>query len=371
MPSMKNKVKCAVWLLLALLALRGTPARAQTPAGEGSQQFAEFGAFTLRDGSVIQDFRLGYRTLGKLNAEKSNAILWPTWLGGKSEDLLQFIGPGRVVDSSKYFVILADAIGNGVSSSPSNSKKQPRRIFPGFTIRDMVAAEHRLLTEVFHLSHVLAVMGISMGGMQAFEWAVAYPDFMDEVIPMVGSPQSSSYDKLLWTAQIDAIELDPAWNHGEPKGPLSGGFALSEEIGSMNLTSPEHRVAKTPTNEFGAFLGELRKNAKGDAGTAWDQIRQREAILSHDIPKEFGLSMEQATKRVRAKMLVIVAAEDHMVNPRAAQQFAAAMGAPVITLDSPCGHLSLSCVSVGPVVARFLVDPSAVRSETLGEPGNK
>lgn len=73
---------------------------------------------------MIQDFRLGYRTLGKLNAQKSNAILWPSWLGGKSADLLQFLGPEKVVDTSKYFVVLVDAIGNGVSTSPSNSKKQ-------------------------------------------------------------------------------------------------------------------------------------------------------------------------------------------------------------------------------------------------------
>jgi homoserine O-acetyltransferase len=58
---------------------------------------------------------LGYSTLGKLNPEKSNAILWSTWLGGTSEELLQFIGPGNVVDSGKYFVILVDGIGNGVS----------------------------------------------------------------------------------------------------------------------------------------------------------------------------------------------------------------------------------------------------------------
>jgi homoserine O-acetyltransferase len=353
---------CAFLILIAFVAV---PNRAQTSSTEGAEQFAELGDFKLRDGGDIQDFRLGYRTLGKLNAERSNAILWPTWLGGKSEDLLKFLGPGKVVDTTNYFVILVDAIGNGISSSPSNSKKQPLLKFPMFGIRDMVEAEHRLVTEVLHLPHLRAVMGISMGGMQTFEWVVAYPDFMDVAIPMAGSPQSTSFDKLLWTSQIDAIELDPAWNSGKPTGPLTRGFAVSEEIGQMNLTSPAYRVAHTSAKDFDAYLAELKKGAGGDGGLASDYIRQRQAIIALDIPGELGVSLADAAKKVRAKLLVIVSPQDHLVNPIPAQEFAAAIGAPVITLDSPCGHISLDCISVGPTVSRFLADPPSVHSETL------
>src|SRR5580658_11179410 len=79
---------------------------------EGTQQFADFGDFKLQSGAVIHDFQLGYRTLGALNAEKSNAILWLTWLGGQSQGLLQFARPGSVADTTKYFVVLVDAIGD-------------------------------------------------------------------------------------------------------------------------------------------------------------------------------------------------------------------------------------------------------------------
>src|SRR5262249_50673652 len=158
---------------------------------EGTQQFADFGDFKLQNAGVIHDFRVGYRTLGRLNTDKSNVILWPTWVGGTTQDLLQFIGPGKVLDSTKYFVVLVDAIGNGASSSPSNSKAQSLMKFPEFTIRDMVEAEHRLVTEKLHLSHLHAVMGISMGGMQTFSWVLTYPDFMDVAIAMAGSPQST------------------------------------------------------------------------------------------------------------------------------------------------------------------------------------
>jgi homoserine O-acetyltransferase/O-succinyltransferase len=371
MRGMRNNYRIALCILLVLLAGRPPAAHAQTGPAQGAQQFAALGDLKLQGGGVIQDFRLGYRTLGTLNAGKSNAILWPSWLGGKSEDLLQFLGPGRVVDTTNYFVVLVDAIGNGISSSPSNNSKQPLMKFPVFTIRDMVEAEHRLLIEVLHISHLRAVMGISMGGMQTFEWAVAYPDFMDLAIPMVGSPQSTSFDKLLWAAEIDAIELDPAWNNGNPTGPLARGFAVSEEIDQMTLTSPAYRVAHTTPKDFDAFLADLKKRAVGDGGAASNQIRQREAIISLDIPGEVGLTLAESAKKVRARMLVIVSPQDHHVNPAPAQQLAAATGAPVIILDSPCGHISLACISVGPTVAKFLADPTSVHSETLHDAANQ
>ena len=363
----KTRLVLALCGLMMCVVWADPPCHGQAMPSEAKLQFAEFGDFKLRNGQIIKDFRLGYRTVGELNTEKSNAILWPSWLGGNSQQLLQYVGPKNVVDTERYFAVLVDAIGNGVSSSPSNSAKQPRKEFPEFTIRDMVEAEHRLMTEVFHLTHLHAVMGISMGGMQTFEWAAAYPEFMEEVIPIMGSPQSTAYDKLLWTAQIDAIELDPAWNDGEPKGPLGRGLALSAEIGSMNATSPEYRVMHTPAGEFEEFLEDLRGNARGDGGSAWNQIRQRQAIMALDIPKEFGMRVEQAAKTIRAKMLVIVSLEDHTVNPIPAKQFAAVLGAPVVTLDSSCGHASPSCVSLGPIVAKFLENPAAVRNETIDE----
>ena len=374
MPRMKNSFRFATLTLLMLILFWPATSCAQAAQTtqlqtEGAQQFADLGDLHLRNATVVHDFRLGYRTLGKLNADKSNAILWPSWLGGKSQDLLESVGPGKWVDSTRYFVILVDAIGDGITTSPSNSKSQPLMKFPEFTIRDMVESEHRLATEVFHLSHLRAVMGISMGGMQTFEWGVAYPDFMDLLIPILGSPQSTSYDKLLWTSQIDAIELDPAWNHGNPNGPMDRSLGLVEEIGSMNLTSPDYRVAQTKPDGINALLTEIRNSARGSGGSACDRIRQRQAIMELDIPAELGVAtLEQAVPKVHAKMLVIVSPEDHMVTPEPAMQFAAAAGAPLVKLDSPCGHLSPGCISVGPTVARFLVDPTSVHSGTLQEP---
>src|SRR5271154_4188762 len=338
---------------------------ANEQAANGAQQFAALGDLKLRSGAVIHDFRLGYRTFGQLNAARSNAILWPTWLGGKTQELVQFIGPDKVVDSSKYFVVLVDAIGDGVSTSPSNSKTQARLAFPEFTIRDMVESQHRLATEVLHLTHLRAVMGISMGGMQTFEWVVAYPDFMDVAVPMAGSPQSTSYDMLLWTAEMDALRRAREWRDGQGTKPMTGGFAVYNETGNMNVTSPAYRVAKTSPQDFPQFIEQTRKELTIDAATACDAIRQRQAINAPDISGEFGETMEQAAKSARAKLLVVISPEDHMVNPTPAIAFARMMGAPVLTLDSPCGHSSLECISAGPIVAKFLADPASVQSMTL------
>ena len=94
------------------------------------QQFANLGDFKLESGEVLRDCRIGYRTFGQLNPGKSNVILFPTWAGGTTEQLAGSVGAGRLADSTKYYVILVDALSNGVSSSPSNSELQPHMQFP-------------------------------------------------------------------------------------------------------------------------------------------------------------------------------------------------------------------------------------------------
>jgi homoserine O-acetyltransferase len=313
-----------------------------TAAAAQEIKFAPLGNFRLENGETIRHLQIGYRTVGTLNADKSNAILWPTWFTGTSAQLLSFIGPGKLLDPSKYFVILVDALGDGVTSSPSNSVDQPRMRFPEFTIRDMVNAEYKLVTERLGLKHLRAVMGISMGGMQTFQWIVAYPDFMDKGIPIVGSPKLTSYDLLLWTAEEHAIEADAAWNHGDYASTPVAGMSAAADIHSLNLTTPAYRVAHTPPQDFPQFLAKTEQDTL-QSFDANDWIRQLQAMMAQDVSKPYGGSMEKAAEAVRVQVLVIPAAQDHMVNPTPALNFARLIHAQTLELTSDCGHLSNGC----------------------------
>ncbi len=110
------------------------------------QQWVEIGEFKLESNRSILSCRIGYRTYGQLNAEKSNAILFLTWFGGTAQSV-EGTSPWGAIDTTNYQVIIVDALGDGVSSSPSNSKKQSGTDFPLFTIRDMVNSQHELLTK--------------------------------------------------------------------------------------------------------------------------------------------------------------------------------------------------------------------------------
>lgn len=339
-------MKTAVLLSAAMLFASLAHAQAPPPL-----RYAELGACKLDSGATIENCRLGYRTFGTLNAAKNNAILFPMWFTGRSGDATALIGPGpnHFIDTNKYFAVVVDPFGNGVSSSPSNSTAQHGTAFPVFTIRDMVRAEQRFLRETMHLDHIYAVMGQSMGGMQAFEWAVDAPTFMDEIVTIVGSPQLTAYDLLLWSSEKEALESDPEYLHGaythRPALPLVAA------IQQMNLTTPAFRVDHTTREGFAQFLAQA---TTGPASDANDYLRQLQAILAHDIAH--GGDIYTVARAVQARMLIINAEQDHMVNPIPALAFAKLVHAQTLVLHSDCGHMAPGCElgTVAPVIDVFL-----------------
>ena len=333
-------------ILLALLlalhpALRTGIAQAQT-ANDNSQaspqQFANLGICPLESGEKVQECRIGYRTWGVRNADSSNVILVPLWFTGNTSKLESSVGPGKVLDSSRYFIVGIDPLANGVSSSPSNSRVQPRMTFPAITIRDMVETEYTLATKALGLKHVHAVLGTSMGGMQTFEWMVAHPDFMDDAVPIVGSPRLTAYDLLLWHAEEDAIRSSPAWQMGNYKENPS--IPMVQILHSMNITTPHHYAATTSREMFPAIYAGYG-NWNADGFDANDRIYQLEAMIHQDVAH--GGNLDAAAARVRAKVLAVVSEQDHMVNPGPAQEFAPKIHAKVLVLHSDCGHLAPNC----------------------------
>jgi homoserine O-acetyltransferase len=340
---MKN-MRCGFVLLMAVLCLA-----ASSYAQE--QKFADLGDFKLVSGEVLRNSRIGYRTFGTINADRSNIVVFPTWAGGTTDELKANVGTGKLISDADYYVILIDALANGVSSSPSNSKAQPHMHFPKITVRDMVNTEHELLTKTLGIQHVKAVMGISMGGMQTFQWMVSYPDFMDKAIPIVGSPHVAPYDVVFWRLNIDAIEDSVGWNHGDyTENPAK---VVHFEIGELILQTPAE-YNRTHTRK--QALAALKKAEIDKAEDANDTIRQSEAMMALDVSDAFGGSMEKAAASVKAKVFVVVSKQDHTVTPQPARDFGQLLHAPLLELQSDCGHLATGCegAKLAAAVADFL-----------------
>ena len=320
---------------------------------DGEQQYAQLGECQLESGENIQECRLGYRTFGRLDADGSNAVLFPTWFSGDTQDLIDrnLIGPESFIDSSRFFVIAVDAFGNGVSSSPSNSGIHEPGNFPAVSIADMVNSQYRLLTEKLGIHHLVAVVGISMGGMQAFEWAVSYPSFMDKAVSITGSPKMTSYDLLLWSTQLSVIEalID------QPGGDLSA-RRINSSVSMLNLQTPGYVVDTTPSDQFETLMATNEQSS--ELMPSRDRALQLNAMIRHDITSKFDGSWERTRDTVKTRFLIAVNTEDHTVNPAPALEFASALGARTLKLKAPCGHLVLSCEreKLQQAVAGFLTE---------------
>jgi homoserine O-acetyltransferase len=330
-----------VWLV--------TPVQA---AGGQEQRTARIGDLKLESGDVIRDCVIGYRTFGNLNPEKSNAVVFPTAFGWRSAGLASRVGPGKLVDNEKYFVIVVDSLGDGISSSPSNSKTQPGLTFPKFSIRDLVNAEHKLVIESLHLSHLHAVIGFSMGGMQAFQWSVSYPGLANRIVSIVGSPQLTSYDMLVWRTQQLALESDPDWKAG--RYTRQPALHLQNMVAALLAQTPQFVATNTSPQKYQEFEADLVQGS--DDLDANDTLRQIQALLTADIAAPFGGSLQGAAAAVTGKTLVIVNKQDRVVNPLPAIEFAKMIHAQLIELDSSCGHRAHTCEMkpIGAAIAAFL-----------------
>jgi len=195
-----------------------------------------------------------------------------------------------------------------------------------------------LLTRELSIPHVRAVMGISMGGMQTFQWVVSYPGFMDKAVPIVGSPRLAPYDLVLWKTEIDAIRHDSAWKGGNYDSNPAG-LQLAE-IGALVGKTPERYNRETTRD---TFLRQLEDEARQPGMDANDHIRQMEAMMSLDVSGPFDGAMEKVAAAVTAKVLVVVGTYDHVVTPGPARDFARLLGAEVLEFSSDCGHQAPAC----------------------------
>lgn len=296
-------------------------------------QFAQLKEFALENGEAFAPCKIGYRTYGTLNAERTNAILATVWFTGTSEQIS--ISDSGVLDSTKYFIIVVDPFGNGISSSPSNYKLSDNQKFPQFNIRDMVKAQHWLITEKFGIRQLLAVTGASMGGMQAFEWLVTYPEMVKKVISIVATPQLTSHDLLTMEVMLLGIRAAKECNTCDPADFFS---AYSASI----LRTPQFRMKETAHDQYPKFLQSVLREGRKDF-FADNVVSQIKAIKMHDITTPFGGSWERTTERVKADVILVFNTADHSIRYEPASKFAEMIDAKTLQFNSDCGHLVTVC----------------------------
>jgi homoserine O-acetyltransferase len=305
----------ALATVAAGLLLHASVAFAHRPDQPPHQQFTS-GDLTLESGEIIKDFAISYVTHGTLNAQKSNAILMVTAISGNHHRLDFLIGPGKALDPTKYFIVATDAIGNGLTTSPSTSQAQPRMKFPKFVMRDMVASQAKLM-EHLGIKRVVAVVGPSMGGMQALQWGVSHPDFMDSVVALVPLAKTPAWSVVVMEASRKAIMLDPAWNGGNYTSPPVNGIRLWRDIlGFLAARSPEmYRYQFANQADVLPWL-KAQEDAAIPLFDANDWIYQTWAYDAHDVGTTPGMNgdYQKALRAIKAKTLIMVGQKD-LLNP--------------------------------------------------------
>ena len=263
--------------------------------------------FKFHNGASLPELRLHYTTLGDPKGEPVLVLHGTT---GSGTGMLnpnfggELFGPGQPLDAKRYFIILPDAIGTGKSSKPSDGL---RAQFPAYNYDDMVAAQHRLVTEHLGVKHLRLVIGNSMGGMQTWMWAQKYPDAMDIAVPMASMPtEMSGRNWMLRRLLTESIRNDPQWMGGNyTQQPPSLQFA-SVFYGTATIGGNQGLFKLAPTREKADAL--LKKRLTGPfAGDANDHLYQWES--SRDYNPSPGLG------QVKATLLAINSADDERNPP--------------------------------------------------------
>lgn len=320
------------------------------------------GDLRLESGESIVDFRQSFVTHGTLNAEKSNAILICASLSGTHHRLDFLIGAGKALDPARWFVVATDPIGNGLSTSPSNSTAQAGMRFPRFALRDMIAAQHRLLVEHLGLARLHAVVGASMGGMQALQWAVSHPAFMDRIVALTPMAKTSPWAVLVTEAARSCLMADPAWTgDGFSAVPERGRRAFAAVKIALATKTPEALDALGDRDGAHRWFDEVLAQQRAIDLDPHDYLYQSWAYEAHDVGTTPGLAggTVAALGGIRARALLMAPPLD-LFNPASAARAAAAAiaGARFVEIPSQQGHQAATSLKA---------EDAAFLNRTIGE----
>jgi homoserine O-acetyltransferase len=318
-------------------------------AVHGPFETFDLGDFQLESGAKIRDLKLAYATFGTLSEKRDNAILFPSWYSGSSKILERaYVGPGRALDPEKYFIILVNQIGAGLSSSPSNTPSPFNAArFPKVEIGDDVRAQHRLITEKFGVEKLALVLGGSMGAQQTYEWAVRFPAAVRRAAPIAGLARGTPHNRLLVSTFIDALVSDPAFDGGwyERADRVHRGlrrharaFAAAGFTPALFNRGGWKELGFTTTEDFVTAFVEHHFLQQDPNNLVLLASKWRDA----DVSKATNGDLAAALGKIQAKTFVIAIDEDGFfpLADIAAEQ-ALVPGAELKRISSAWGHLAL------------------------------
>jgi len=276
------------------------------------------GDFPLQSGARIPDARLSWKAHGTLAPGKDNVILYPTSYSARHPDLEWLIGPDAVLDPTRWFIVIADMFGNGLSSSPSNTEAYP----PLVTIADNVHAQRRFLAEQFGISRLACVYGWSMGGLQAYHWAALFPGAVERAIVNCGVARTAVHNQVFLRSLLATLEAAPEYLGGgrfraEPAatmrafGRIYAAWALSQDFyreGRHLAAGPEPNLGAPDLETFLRTDWEERF-ARRPAADHYAQLRTWDAadISANDL---YRGRLDRALAAITARVLLLPGATD-------------------------------------------------------------
>ena len=321
-------------------------------AVHGKHDYYELGNFALISGQTLPGAKLAYKTLGKLNAAKDNAIVLPHMYSGTSAFMEAFIGEDRPLDPKKYFFILPGQFGNGMSSSP-HSQPAPwnQAAFPMVHIGDDVIAQHKLVTEHFGIKTLRLVSGWSMGGQQTYDWAVRFPGMVEAIAVFAACAKTPAHNQIFGDLFMAILESDPTWNGGFYHGPHAMHAAMRTKARAFALmgTAPEAwRQEAWRTLGFASAEDFKRGFVEGyflpmDANNL---ICQAKKWRASDVSLQAHGDLAKALARIKAKAVICAFKDDAFFPPQDIEADAKLIpGAVYKVLGSVWGHFSMFCLS--------------------------
>jgi homoserine O-acetyltransferase/O-succinyltransferase len=304
------------------MVLTATIACAQT----ASKVTPQDGDYVLRDfhfksGETLPELRMHYMTLGKpardANGRITNAVLILHGTGGSGRQFLapQFadvlFGPGQLLDTSRYFIILLDNIGHGKSSKPSDGMHAH---FPQYDYDDMVLAQYDLLTQGLGVNHLRLIIGTSMGCMHSWVWGETYPDFMDAMMPLACLPVEIAGRNRIWRKMvIDGIRQDPEWNNGDYTTEPRAALQMNNPTRVATDTYLDEAMKRSATLDANDFLYAVNSSRNYDPsaklGTIIAPVMFVNSADDFINPPEMGIAQREILKVKKGQFVLIPASE--------------------------------------------------------------